>query len=165
MVGSIGSTSNLISMISLSYQQSGMASQGMKGAGGFPPPPPPDSSTGSSEDPLGVFATVDSNSDGAISESEFNTLTQGILEVTGTELNSSFLDFDTDGDGVLNGSELRSVMDAAGFAPPPPPPQQVISAYEAQSGEDTFLQIDDDDLLAQLLAYLETRISDLDITA
>ncbi|MFH2093278.1 MAG: hypothetical protein ABIJ31_13025 [Pseudomonadota bacterium] len=164
MVSSIGSTSNLISMISSSYQQSGMASQGMKGAGGPPPPPPPGSSTESSEDLLGVFNMVDSDSDSVISESEFNTLTQGILEVTGTELNSSFLDFDTDGDGVLNGSELRSVLDEAGFAPPPPPPQQVISAYEAQSG-DTAFQMDDQDMLAQLLAYLETRTGDLDITA
>lgn len=165
MVGSIGSTSNLISMISSSYQQSGIASQGMKGVGGPPPPPPPGTSSGVSEDPLGVFNMVDSDSDGSISETEYNTLTEGILEVTGSELSSSFLDFDADGDGVLNGSELRAVLDEAGFAPPPPPPQQVISAYEAQSGEDTTFQMDDEDMLAQLLAYLETRAGDLDITA
>ena len=163
MVGSIGSTSNLMSMISLSYQNSAMASQGPKGAG---IPPPQGNSSGSEEDPLGVFNIVDSDSDKAISESEFNTLTQGILEVTGTELNSSFLDFDTDGDGKLNRSELRSVLDEAGFAPPPPPPQQVIAAYEAQSGEGgaTF-QMDDENMLKQLLEYLKMRSGDLDITA
>lgn len=164
MVGSIGSTNNLISMISSSYQQSGITSQGTKGIG-TPPPPPPGNSSSSAKDPLGVFSIVDSDSDKAISESEFNTLTQGILEVTGTELNSSFLDFDTDGDGKLNGSELKSVLDEAGFAPPPPPPQQVVSAYEAQSGEDAAFQIEDENLLAQLLEYLKTRTGNLDVTA
>jgi hypothetical protein len=128
MVSSIGSTSNLINMISLNYQNSGMTSQGAKGVGA-PPPPPPGNTSSSEKDPLGVFNMVDSDSDSTISESEFNTLTQGILEVTGTELNNSFLDFDTDGDGKLNGAELKSVLDEAGFTPPPPPPQQVISAY------------------------------------
>lgn len=161
MVGSIGSTSNLISMISLSYQQSGAGSQGIQGVGGSPPP---GSSTGSPEDPLGVFNTVDSDSDNSISESEYNTLTEGILEVTGSQLSSSFLDFDSDEDGRLNGSELRSVLDEAGFAPPPPP-QQVIEAYEIQSGEDATFQADDETLITQLLEYLETRSGDLDITA
>ncbi|MBA3011879.1 MAG: EF-hand domain-containing protein [Proteobacteria bacterium] len=157
MVTSIGS--NLINMISLSYQNSGTNSQGAKGVGAPPPPPPP------GEDPLGVFNIVDSDSDSTISESEFNTLTQGILEVTGTELNSSFIDFDTDKDGKLNGSELKSILDQAGFAPPPPPSQQVIAAYEAQSGEDAGFQMDDENMLAQLLEYLKTRTGDLDITA
>ncbi|MFH2057900.1 MAG: hypothetical protein ABIJ59_03255 [Pseudomonadota bacterium] len=165
MVGNIGSTSNLISMISYSYQQSTIGSQGAQGIAPPPPPPPPGNSSGPSEDPLGVFNIVDSDSDNSISESEYNTLTQGILEVTGSQLNSSFLDFDTDGDGKLSGSELRSVLDEAGFAPPPPPPQQVIAAYEAQNGEDTNYQPADETLLAQLLEYLETRASDFDITA
>jgi hypothetical protein len=37
MVESIGGTSNLVSMISLSYQQSGMGSQGTQGVGAPPP--------------------------------------------------------------------------------------------------------------------------------
>ncbi len=164
MVGSIGSTSNLISMISSSYQQSQMSSSGSQVVGSPPPPPPPDSSGGQSADPLGVFSTVDSNSDSSISESEYNTLTEGILEVTGNQLTSSFVDFDADGDGQLNGSELKSVLDEAGFAPPPPP-QQIIAAYEAQNGEDSTYQIDGEDMMAQLLEYLETRSSDFDITA
>ncbi|MCP3876615.1 MAG: hypothetical protein GY699_26200 [Desulfobacteraceae bacterium] len=166
MVSNISSTSNLINMISFSYQQSATGSQGQQGAGGIggqPPPPPPTGAGNSSVDPLGVFDTVDSDSDGSISESEYNTLNEGILKVTGSVLASSFLDFDTDGDGKLNGSELRSVLDEAGFAPPPPP-QQVISAYEAQNGEDSTYQLDDETLLAQLLEYLESRSGDLDVT-
>lgn len=163
MVGSIGSASNLISMISSSYQQSQTSSAGSQGVGAPPPPPPPGNSSDSSADPLGVFSTVDSDSDSSISESEYNTLTEGILEVTGNQLTSSFVDFDTDGDGQLNGSELRSVLDEAGFAPPPPP-QQVIASYETQSGEDSY-QIDDEDMMAQLLEYLATRSGDFDITA
>lgn len=166
MVGSIGGTSNLINMISLNYQQSGMGSQGTQGVGAPPPPPPPPgNSSSSSEDPLGVFSSVDTDSDNAISESEYNILTEGILEVTGSQLSSSFLDFDTDSDGKLNGSELKSVLDEAGFAPPPPPPQQVIEAYETQGGEYSSDFNGDETLLAQLLEYLETRSGDLDITA
>ncbi len=164
MVGSIGNTSNLISMISSSYQQSQMSSAGSQGVGAPPPPPPPPgNSSGQSVDPLGVFSTVDSDSDSSISEDEYNTLTEGILEVTGNELTSSFVDFDTDGDGQLNGSELKSVLDEA-FAPPPPP-QQVIASYEAQNGEDSSYQVDGEDMMAQLLEYLETRSTDFDITA
>ncbi|MCP4722872.1 MAG: EF-hand domain-containing protein [Desulfobacteraceae bacterium] len=164
MVGSIGSTNNLISMISTSYHQSQMSSTGSEGVGVPPPPPPPTNSGGQSDDPLGVFSRVDSDSDNSISESEYNTLTEGILEVTGNELTSSFVDFDTDGDGQLNGAELRSVLDEAGFAPPPPP-QQVIASYEAQNGEASTYEIGDETMLAQLLEYLETRSGDLDITA
>jgi len=164
MVGSIGSTNNLISMISSSYQQSQTSSTGSQGVGAPPPPPPPGNSGGQSTDPLGVFSTVDSDSDSSISESEYNTLTEGILEVTGYQLTSSFVDFDADGDGQLNGSELKSVLDESGFAPPPPH-QQVIAAYEAQSGENSTYQIDGEDMMAQLLEYLATRSSDFDITA
>ena len=117
---------------------------------------------GNLEDPLGVFATVDSDSDSTISESEYKTLTKGILEITGNEFSSSFLDFDADGDGELNRSELKSVLDKAGFAPPPP--QQVISAYETQSGEGSTYKTGDETMMAQLLDYLESRSGDLDIT-
>ncbi len=160
MVGSIGGSGNLINMISLSYQQSATGPQEMQGAGA---PPPPMNSNPPKEDPLGVFSIVDSDSDNTISETEYNILSEGILEVTGSELSSNFLDFDSDGDGVLNGSELRSVLDDAGFAPPPPPPQQVIAAYEAQNGEDSSYKMDDENLLIQLLEYLETRSDDFDL--
>lgn len=163
MVNSIGGTSNLISMISVNYQQNQMGSQGLQGAGG-PPPPPPGGASGSTQDPLGVFSSVDSDSDSTISEDEYNVLTEGILEVTGSEMSSTFLDFDTDEDGKLNGSELKSVLDEAGFAPPPPPAQEVMAAYEAQNGEETTYQMEDESLLMQLLAYLENRSGDFDIT-
>ncbi len=162
MVGSIGNTSNLVNMISLNYQQGSTASQGIGGQQPPPPPPPPGNSDMSAKDPLGVFDTVDTDAGGSISESEYETLTEGILEVTGAALSSSFIDFDLDGDGELNGSELKSVLDEAGFAPPP---QQVIAAYETQSGGNDTPQTNDPDLLALLLEYLKTGTTGLDITA
>ncbi len=165
MVGSVGSTSNLINMISMSYQQESTGFQGVQGHQSPPPPPPSSGSAGSSEDPLGIFDSVDLDSDGTISESEYDILTQGITEVTGTELNTSFLNYDSDGDGFLNGAELRSVLDEAGIAPPPPPPQQVLSAYEAQSDETTDFSTTDESLLTQLLEYLENQSGEFDITA
>lgn len=164
MVSSISGTSNLINMISVSYQQSQSGFSGVQGAGG-PPPPPAGGAGGAKQDPLGVFSTVDSDGDGTVSEAEYDVLTEGILEVTGSELNSNFLDFDTDGDGALNGAELKSVLDEAGFAPPPPPPREVASAYEAQTGVEAFYQMDDESMLIQLLEYLENRSGDFDITA
>ena len=144
MVGNISATSSITNMISMSYQRNNSSAQA--------PPPPP--SGAEMEDPLGVFDSVDSDTDGTVSESEFETLAQGILEVTGSEQSSSFGDFDTDGDGVLNTAELRSVMDEAGFEPPPPPPQEVVSAYESQ--QDIFSASDPlDDSLNQLLEYLD----------
>jgi len=158
MVGNVGSTSNLVNMISLSYQQNSTGAQGMQS----PPPPPPGEG---GADPLGAFDTVDTDTDGSISESEYDILTQGVLAVTGSELSGSFLDFDTDGDGALNASELRSVLDEAGFAPPPPPPQQVASAYENQSGDITASLPSDDALMTQLLEYIENQPGRFDITA
>lgn len=35
-----------------------------------------------------------------------NTGSQGITEVTGDELNSNLADYDSDGDGALNGAEF-----------------------------------------------------------
>ncbi len=169
MVGSIGGTSNLVNMISFSSQQSSSSSQGVQG-GDFPPPPPQggDAAEGAGQDKLGMFNAADSDASGGVSEEEYETLSEGIFEVTGTEVSGSFSDYDLDDDGVLSGSELKSVLDDAGFAPPPPPPQMVSDAYAAQSGTDTTgSSITDEDLLSQLLEYLETRTEedDLDITA
>lgn len=165
MVGIIGSTNNLINMISLSYQQGPTEPQesGRPVRPPHPPPPPESSNDSEAEDSLGVFSTVDSDSDSYISIDEYYTLTKGIREVTGYALDSTFVDFDEDGDGRLNIFELRSVLDEAGFAPPPPPPEQVIAAYEAQSREEAIYQAEDDSMLAQLLEYLESRSDDFDI--
>ena len=95
MVGSIESSNNLINMISKSFQQERAVFRIPEGQGGPPPPLKPGIGD-PGKDPLGVFDTVDSDSDSSISESEFNTLSEGILEVTGSELNGSFLDFDLD---------------------------------------------------------------------
>ena len=165
MVGSIGSTNNLINMVSLAYQQSGGTTAEQGGRVAPAPPPPPDHvSDGGGKDKLGMFDTADSDSSGGISEEEYATLTQGILEVSGTEVSDSFADYDLDEDGVLNGAELKSVLDESGFTPPPPPPRQVSEAYEAQSGNSAAISGDTDpELLAQLLAYLETGTGDDDL--
>lgn len=143
------------SMMGMMTYQTGMSSgaQGMQG-----PPPPPQDGSGSEVDPLGIYEAVDTDGDGSVSESEFTTLTEGLLEITGSSISSSFSDYDTDGDGSLSGEELKSVMDDSGIAPPPPPPEQVSAAYEAQSG-------DSEDLMSQLLIYLETESETTDITA
>ncbi len=168
MVGSIGSSSNLVNMISVSYQNGASTSRGTQQAQGAPPPPPPSdqgAATSSVQDPLGLFSAVDSDTDSAISSSEYDALLEGIKEVTGNELTSSFEDFDVDGDGSLNGAELRSVLDKAGFQPPPPPSGQVAAAYEAQSGQASKNSGDNQDMLAQLVDYLSSRTDDFDITA
>ncbi len=167
MVGKIGSISNLISVIASSYQQANQISEDSVQANFRSPPKPPSPGQGDmpKADPLGVFDAVDSDGDGTISESEYSVLTEGILEVTGTAYTQDFLDLDTDGDGRITGSELKSVLDDAGFAPPPPPPQKVIAAYEAQQSSDNIFQSDDESLLQQLLEYLENRDSDFDIIA
>lgn len=169
MVGSIGSASNLVNMISVSYQNGAPSSQGTQQAQGAPPPPPPPSDQGaevsSVQDPLGLFSAVDSDTDNAISSSEYDALLEGIKEVTGNELTSSFEDFDVDGDGALNGAELKSVLDEAGFQPPPPPSSQVAAAYEAQSGQASTGSVDNQDMLAQLVDYLSSRTDDFDVTA
>ncbi len=166
MVGNIGSISNLINVITSSYQQSNLISQGgVQESFSMPPQgPPPGQGNMPKADPLGVFDTVDSDSDGTISESEYSILTEGILEVTGTANVQDFLDLDTDGDGRVTGSELKAVLDDAGFAPPPPPPpQQVTAAYEAQQLQDNIIQTDDESLLQKLLEYLENHGNEFDI--
>ncbi len=169
MVGSIGSSSNLVNMISVSYQNEVSASQETEQAQGAAPPPPPPPEQGDaaslSQDPLGLFTAVDSDTDNAISSSEYDSLLEGIKEVTGNELTSSFEDFDVDGDGALNGAELKSVLDEAGFEPPLPPSGQVASAYEAHSGEASEGSDDNQDMLAQLVDYLSSREDAFDITA
>ena len=169
MVGSIGSSSNLLNMISASYQSGTSASQGTQQAQGAPPPPPPPAEQGdaasSVQDPLGLFTAVDSDADNTISSSEYDSLLEGIKEVTGNELTSDFEDFDVDGDGALNGMELKSVLDEAGFQPPPPPSGQVASAYGAQSGEASTGSGNTQDMMAQLVDYLSSRTDDFDITA
>ncbi len=167
MVGNIGSTSNLINVITSSYQQSNLISQGgVPEAFSMPPQgPPPGQGDMPKPDPLGVFDTVDSDDNGTISESEYSILTEGILEITGSANIQNFLTLDTDGDGQITGSELKVALDDAGFAPPPPPPQKVITAYEAQQSENDTFQTDDESLLQQLLEYLENRDNEFDIMA
>ncbi len=154
----VGRAGNLNDMFSFSDQEGETDLQGTQGAGA-PPPPSSDSSEEFAPDPLGIFSAVDSDADAGISESEYDNLTQGILEVTGNEVESSFLDFDTDGDNLLSSSELVSVFDEAGFAPPPPPK----GGMEAEGGDLGEHQAGGADMMVQLLGYLQPEAGDLDI--
>lgn len=164
MLNSIGSTSNLIQVITSNFATESPAGTQPENRFTVPSGPPPHASDNPKIDPLGVFDTVDTDSDGSISEAEFNILTEGILEVTGSIYARNFLELDMDGDGQLNGAELKSVLDEAGFTPPPPPPERVIEAYETQSTPDYLPGSDNLSLLQQLLEYLENQDTDIDLT-
>lgn len=168
MVSSMSSSANLIQVITSSYSQNNMRAQGSQpqnttaqGAQEAKGPPPP-SKQGSGPDPLGVFDMVDADGNGAISELEYSILTEGIAEVTGTSVAKDFLELDSDGDGLVTGSELRTVLDQAGFAPPP---EQVAQAYQQQQPSEMIFQTDDQSMIEQLLAYIQDRGDDFNITA
>jgi EF hand len=175
MVGSIGGTSNLIQILSANIQQKNAGTRPSQGAGKPPPPrgsgtnrrlqQPPGGSFSQAgpvnKDPLGVFSAVDQNSDGTVSQSEYLALKEGIANVTGNEVTGSFDDYDTNGNGTLNGAELKTVLDQAGFTPPPAPPSQAIGAYETQKRESP----PNGSQLQQLVDYLQTQSIDLDVQA
>jgi len=116
------------------------------------PPPPPDKD---------AFKIGDSDSNGVVSETELETLLEGITETTGTTITTdeALSTYDADGDGGLNGEELFSLLSENGFlppqeqnseagAPPPPPPpmEEALASYAENSG---------DDLLQQLMDYMQ----------
>tara|TARA_B100000614_G_scaffold205750_1_gene187689 strand:- start:552 stop:1004 length:453 start_codon:yes stop_codon:yes gene_type:complete len=146
-------------MIYVAYQGNSN-SQGVQGGNTFPPPSM-EGRGNADGDKLGMFDAADTDGSGGISEDEYETLTAGISEIAGSEFSSSFSDYDLDEDGELSGAELKTVLDDTGFEPPPPPPQQVADAYTAQNG--IIGGSDGEDLLSQLLDYLETDTSDEDI--
>lgn len=72
--------------------------------------------------PAEMFNQIDSDESGGISQSELETFTQAISDMTGNSIDSSdaVSTYDADGDGELSANELKSFMDASGIAPPPP---------------------------------------------
>jgi hypothetical protein len=71
----------------------------------------------------GLFADLDTDSSGGLSQSEFQKLAEGVAEVTGSsvDVGSLYTTYDADGNGVLSGPELRQAMAGMGVEPPPPP--------------------------------------------
>lgn len=106
---------------------------------------------GHGEDPLGVYETVDTDDDGIVSEDEFDTLSEGILEVTGTSLTSGFSDFDLDEDSGLSGEELQAVLDEAGLTPP----------EKSEDGDPGCPPADEDNPMIELLGYYESTTEDI----
>ncbi len=137
--------SSLISMLeqlqsSLSEEEddSNAPASQVKGMQGAPPPPPPN--------PEEMFSELDSDSSGALSSDELQTLLDKMAEVTGESQEASELltMYDNDSDGVLSSDEMDTMMKAMG---PPPPPQQAMSNSSTESSGNSTLQ----DALASLL--------------
>jgi len=96
------------------------------------------------------FNQVDEDADGAVSQSELDTLIEEMSEVSGTDLDAEELltEFDEDEDGTLSGNEMDSLMaDLHETLGPPPPPQgggqmetmsDVFSSYLADADSDTI---------------------------
>ena len=72
----------------------------------------------------GLFNSLDADSSGGISQSEFEVLAQGISKFTGKEIDAGQVlkTYDADGNTELSGEELFQAMIANGVRPPPPPP-------------------------------------------
>jgi len=71
----------------------------------------------------GLFNSLDTDSSGGISQSEFEVLAQGISKLTGKEIDAGqvFKTYNVDGNKELSGEELFQAMSANGVRPPPPP--------------------------------------------
>lgn len=113
--------------------------------------------------PGGPFAKIDSDGSGGISETELAVFADDISAATGDTIDTTdaLSTYDSDGDGTLNGEEMKSFMTDTGLRPPPNAmaaggmagisPQssmnQAMSAYQAGGA-------DGDDTLAVLLEEL-----------
>lgn len=123
-----------------------------------PPPPPPS--------PEEMFKKVDSDSSGAVSSDELQTMLDKMAEMTGQSQDASALitQYDSDSDGSLNSAEMDSMMKSMG--PPSPPPQMAqsdtSSDQDSSSQQDalaSFLQNADQNSLSALLKMLKSSAS------
>jgi Ca2+-binding EF-hand superfamily protein len=119
---------------------------------------------------FGFFNQVDTDASGGISETELTTLAANISDQTGQTLDISdaISTYDSDGDGELSDTELKSFMGASGVKPPPPPPptmgmnrtsgdEEEISATAAESIISSY-DTDSDGVLnsSELQTYLDS---------
>ncbi len=125
------------------------------------PPPPPEEKD--------VFKTADADGNGVVSQTELETLLEGINEVTGESISveDAVNSYDADQDGALSGEELLGLMTDSGFPHPGPPEaegeqgsafssiqtstEQAVASYAQNSGQDS---------LAQLLELLQASDED-----
>ena len=148
MISSIGSSSSSMSMMF-----------GTSAMGGQQPPPPPGRD---------VFQISDTDSDGLLSETELETLTEALEETTGTSIDTeeALASYDADEDGSLSGEELKGLMDSYGFAPPGmvnPETGETMSMQSPQisatSAISAYTQNSANDQISQLLDTLLSQTS------
>jgi Ca2+-binding EF-hand superfamily protein len=128
--------------------------------------------------PGDLSAALDTDNSGGVSQSELETWAQNMSEKTGNTLDTTdaVTTYDTDGDGELSSTELKSFLDAggvpspetAGMAPPPPPPRSSDSSEtdSSSSSADGILSKYDtnsDGVLSatELQAYLDDQSSSI----
>ncbi len=113
----------------------------------------------------GFFNEVDADGSGGISEEELTALASNISEQTGQTLDTSeaLTNYDSNEDGELNDTELKSFMDASGIKPPPPPQSAGISGTgsEEESTAESILSSYDTDSdgalsISELQSYLDS---------
>ncbi|HQP32195.1 MAG TPA: EF-hand domain-containing protein [Deltaproteobacteria bacterium] len=88
--------------------------QGIGGMGMMQGPPPP------SPEGMGLFGALDTDGSGGVSGSELSTWATNMSEETGATIDTSeaISTFDTDADGELSETELKSFLDPGGIKPP-----------------------------------------------
>lgn len=100
-------------------------------AGGPPPPPPPDEASENSEgDPNSdLFAALDADQSGGVSESELSDFLSKASSSSSTDSSSLFGSIDSDSDGSITEAELQAYMQSQRpEGPPPPPPSDVTNS-------------------------------------
>jgi hypothetical protein len=102
-----------------------------------------------------LFKKVDSNSNGSISKSEFESAVSSMSSsqnLSTTDTDAIFKKLDTDGDGTVSEKEMMAALKSAGdqmrasMPQPPPPPDG------AQNGQDTKLTDDQKSTVDSILA-------------
>lgn len=117
------------------------------------PPPPPQEKD--------VFKSADADGNGVVSQTELETLMDGINKVTGESISveDAINNYDVDQDGALSSEELLGLMGDSRLPHPDPPeaeveggqgglfpsiqasPEQAIASYTQNSGQDAIAQL------------------------
>jgi Ca2+-binding EF-hand superfamily protein len=99
-------------------------------------------STQQKQGPPDLFNALDGDNSGGIDQSELDTWAKAMSDATGhtIDTNNAISTCDTDGDGVLNSTELKSFLDSTGIKPPaggPPPGPSPSGSHIASSDTNT----------------------------
>ncbi len=92
--------------------------------------------------PQEMFRSVDEDSSGSLSQTEFASLLEKISGATGANLNADeiFSNYDEDGDGALSEDETMAALEANRPEGPPPPAEETTGSLE----EELFSNADSD---------------------